>query len=134
MGGDASLESKSEVTQYSYLNVTTEEICRTHTPDPQWPLPDCTATKYNYYVREDRVFSDYDEPQICKILAEACKAGEWCQFKASDKETFDKFCTAISDENWLSGVAYRLQSFDCSVHRGSMFTDDSIYCIYIYLE
>ncbi len=38
---------------HSYFNVTDEEILNTHTIDKNENLPQCTSTKYNYYLYND---------------------------------------------------------------------------------
>ena len=46
---------------YDYLNVTTQEILRTHTIGGVVPMPLCTAVEANYYRKEGALFSCYDE-------------------------------------------------------------------------
>lgn len=38
---------------HSYFNITDEEILKTHTIDNNGSMPQCTATKYNYYLYND---------------------------------------------------------------------------------
>ena len=56
MSEEASLEADGEISMpeinYDYLNVTTEELLRTHTVGGEVPMPLCTATAANYYDRE----------------------------------------------------------------------------------
>lgn len=46
-------KENKELVFHSYFNVTDEEILKTHTIDGNERLPQCTATKYNYYVYND---------------------------------------------------------------------------------
>ena len=54
---------------YDYLLVTTQQLLRTHTMDNFFPLPDCTAMKDNYYVREDAYFDTVDEEKLTRLFA-----------------------------------------------------------------
>ncbi len=68
--GDASYQQTQEQegdggwmpqVNYDYLCVTTEQLLRTHVPGQDVPLPECTATRDNYYVREGCLFSSLEE-------------------------------------------------------------------------
>lgn len=54
---------------YDYLLVTTQQLLRTHTIDNFFPLPDCTAMKDNYYVRENAYFDTVDEDKLARLFA-----------------------------------------------------------------
>ena len=55
-GEDGSEESGTEAGErreqvdYDFFLVTTEQISRTHTADPVFPLPECVSLTDNYYV------------------------------------------------------------------------------------
>lgn len=51
-------EEKNDVkyVEYDYLNITTSEMQKDHTPQVKFPLPNCTAVANNYYVKEKRYF------------------------------------------------------------------------------
>ena len=49
---------------YDYLCVTTEDLLRTHRIEAVIPMPECTATEANYYVREGSYFTSYDQEQM----------------------------------------------------------------------
>ena len=44
---------------YEYLNITTEDILKTHTIDQTFELPECVSNADNYYIRESLYFTDW---------------------------------------------------------------------------
>lgn len=76
---------------YDYLCITTEEIERNHIAESAVSLPECTAKTYNYYVREEKYYTDCDEEQIRKNFAKAYEAEEaYLVFKAATKEVYQE--------------------------------------------
>lgn len=59
---------------YDYLNITTEELTRTHTIGGDVPMPVCTAKEANYYLREGALFDSCDSERIGQLFdrAAAC--------------------------------------------------------------
>lgn len=49
---------------YDYLNITTEDLTRTHAIGGEVPMPVCTAREANYYVREGAWFDCVDSEQL----------------------------------------------------------------------
>lgn len=64
-------EEKNDVkyVEYDYLNITTAEMQRNHVPQVKFPLPNCTAVKNNYYVKEKRYFSSLNAADVDAIGA-----------------------------------------------------------------
>lgn len=50
----------SKLVIHSYFNVTDQELMNTHTIDNNDKLPQCKATKYNYYIYNDYVIEPID--------------------------------------------------------------------------
>lgn len=83
---------------YDYLNVTTEELLRTHTIGGEVPMPVCTAKKANYYVREGALFTSYDREQMEALFRKAAESGQGSvTVKCSDRECFQEILTAFID-------------------------------------
>jgi hypothetical protein len=61
---------------YNYLNVTTDEISKTHTFDTPVTLPYCTATVSNYYVREGTYFDSLDSSKLSNVFNAAYSSGK----------------------------------------------------------
>lgn len=59
---------------YDYLNITTDELIRTHAIGGDVPMPACTAKEANYYVREGAWFDSCDSERIRQLFdrAAAC--------------------------------------------------------------
>ncbi len=59
---------------YDYLNITTEELLRTHTIGGDVPMPVCTAKEANYYVREGAWFEAFDIEKVQQLFDRAAAA------------------------------------------------------------
>ena len=54
---------------YRYLNVTTEDLEKTHTVNENYAAqPACTATKYNYYVQSGYLLEKYDAEAFKEMI------------------------------------------------------------------
>lgn len=74
---------------YSYLGITTAEISINHSMDTAFALPVCDAVQDNYFVREGRCLSGYDEGQIGDIFAAAKAQGQnMVCIKAADRQAY----------------------------------------------
>lgn len=56
---------------YGYLNITTEELLRSHQPQVDFSLRECDSIKNNYYVRNQLFFDQWDADAIGQKLADA---------------------------------------------------------------
>lgn len=72
--GDAETVAMPEI-NYDYLNVTTQELERTHTIHSEVPMPLCTSMQDNYYAREGALFEEYDKEQM-KALFDGLQEGQ----------------------------------------------------------
>lgn len=95
--GDASYSLDDDTTMaanrpqinYDYLNVTTQELLRTHTPSDSMELPLCVDTDANYYVREGAFFSGFDKDQLRTVFEQAKEQGrDEVALKCSDEECY----------------------------------------------
>lgn len=80
--------------EYDYLNITTKEMRKDHRPQMKFKLPECTAVKDNYYVKEGRYFSSVDEASIASIGALLKQAYEGEEGNVSVKFSSSNLCTA----------------------------------------
>lgn len=100
-GTDTKKEKDQTVAiNYDLFCITTEEVLKleSHTPDPTFPLPDCTATACNYHRRHGLFFEKYDYDRLVGIV---CKSIEHDRLnitlKFADDNTFADAKKAIID-------------------------------------
>lgn len=104
--GDASyrMENGSEQRSlpeinYDYLCVTTEDLLRTHRIEAVIPMPECTATEANYYVREGSYFTSYDHEQMQAVFDRAIEGGRTeVTIKCADELCYQEICHVLIDE------------------------------------
>lgn len=105
--GDASYRMEDSVEEsgismpeinYDYLNVTTEELLKTHSLGESVPMPVCVATEANYYFREGALFSTYDREQMRALFDRAKEQGrEDVTVKCTDEDCYEQIFTALID-------------------------------------
>ena len=84
---------------YDYLCVTTQDLLRTHRIESVIPMPECTATQANYYVREGVYFTSYDREQMQEIFDRAAADGRTeVTLKCADETCYEEICHALIDE------------------------------------
>ncbi len=92
-GNSRYLDSSSQMEKYvnyNYLAITSEEISRTHAADSTFPLPECSSMKNNYFVRENKYFSDWNPEAVGGVLAAAWNEGGDASVKFSSPELYDQ--------------------------------------------
>ncbi len=127
-GNSRYLDNDSQMEKYvnyNYLAITSEEIGRTHILDNSFLLPECTGMKNNYFVRENRYFSEWNPDTIGAVLAETWKKGGGdVAVKFSSPELYSQaleyfiasqhiadYCTGISSINYLEDKALLVLTF-----------------------
>lgn len=83
--------------EYDYLNITTEEMLLDHTPQVKFELPECETADDNYFVREGKYFTSFDEASIAKIGAVFQKAYEKGKNNISVKFSSRELCTQAKE-------------------------------------
>ncbi len=81
---------------YDFLNITTEELEKTHVIDNIVPMPECISTSENYYVKEGCWFESYDAVQMSAAFnyAYANRQSVVC-IKCSDAAVFQEIYDAL---------------------------------------
>lgn len=127
-GNSRYLDNDSQMEKYvnyNYLAITSEEIGRTHILDNSFLLPECTGMKNNYFVKENRYFSEWNPDAIGAVLAETWKKGGGdVAVKFSSPELYSQaleyfiasqhiadYCTEISSINYLEDKALLVLTF-----------------------
>lgn len=87
---------------YDYLNVTTEEILKSHTLRDGIPMPLCSATAANYYVREGALFSSCDAGQMEALFDRARLQGrEDVTVKCADWECYTRMLAELVENHGI---------------------------------
>ena len=95
---DGSAQESLPEINYDYLCVTTEDLLRTHRIESVVPMPECTATDANYYVREGAYFTDYDREQMQEVFDRAWEEGRTdITLKCADEVCYEEICHALID-------------------------------------
>lgn len=99
---EAEEEDGYEYVDYDYFAVTTESLTETHLPDPEFPMPECTATQDNYYVHKGLYMDTWDSDQAGTILGEAYDAGNpVAQIKFADEELYNEAFSWLLDDGHI---------------------------------
>ena len=61
---------------YDYMLCDDDELFRTHTPDLEVELPDCTKMDLNYYVVNGMYYTEYDGQTALKVMNQVISARE----------------------------------------------------------
>ncbi len=84
---------------FAYLNLTTEELLRTHEPQVAFELPVCVSTADSYFVRHDLYFDHWDVDAVGERIAQAYDDGAHSiSLKFSDRAGLDAACGYLIDE------------------------------------
>lgn len=96
--GMSSLPKLPEVS-YEYLCVTTKDIEATHSIESYFDVPECTARKDYYYVREGNYFESVDTAKLQKVFSKAYSQGEQSVIiKCSDEGVYTQMSDYLTEE------------------------------------
>ena len=85
---------------YGYLNITTDELTRTHAISSEIVMPNCVATDANYYVKEGLYLYSYDADQLRSIFDRAYSEGaDSVNFKCASLEVYDSIRHDLVDNS-----------------------------------
>ena len=102
--------SESKKISYLTLNVTTEDISRTHTVEENFSVPDCHSINDNYYYQEGCYFDSFQPERMGKILHNGYVRGEDVGIKCANTETYDKMKKYFIDDthftDYCNGLRY----------------------------
>lgn len=95
--GDAYYATDNETDQqgkvpeisYDYLNITTNEILRTHSISSNIPVPECNSLQDNYYVHQGAYCTEVDAGQIESLFLYAYKNNSsYVTMKSADETVY----------------------------------------------
>lgn len=104
--GNASYRASEELedmafegVNFAYLNLTTEELFRTHEPKVTFELPVCESTADSYFVKHGLYFDQWDVDAVGERLVQAYDGGERSiSLKFSDEAELTAACGYLIDE------------------------------------
>lgn len=98
---------KNAVNHYVYFNLNDKEISKTHTPEERF-LGKCTKTDFNFYVKEDLLFSEYDGDARSKVTSEIVKQAKLgnnvASFKFKNSKAFKDAQESLFKTNGIYSV------------------------------
>jgi len=125
--GDRSNTDKSksrEGMNYDYFCITTKELLIDHTPDADFPVPECTATKCNYHVRNGLLLSEYSFDALKRIVLKHVGQGNfYVSLKFTDEKTYDIAHKSIIDGGDLNRVLQEANSRNKRVGTGFSYIE-----------
>ena len=80
-------------TEYAYFCITSDTLYNTHTPDDTFAIPQCDATEYNFFYRENSYLETYSFEALAAGMEEQ-KSAQIMSFKFGSKEALEQ---AVSD-------------------------------------
>ena len=81
-----------QLIDYSYLNMTTEELLREHSITASFPLPSCTHQEDNFYFSEHTYLATYDTSRIDHMIRTAYTSHRpYLSLKCSSYELFRRY-------------------------------------------
>ena len=102
-------KNKSEI-DYDYFCITTSELLRDHTPDSSYPVPQCTATKCNYHVRNGLYFTECSLSRFRQAVERIVYGGgNYVSLKFSSEGVYDDSVRLLVHDG---GVNKIIRTFD----------------------
>ena len=127
-------EQDPDYVSYNYFCVTTDVLFRTHTPDDLFPLPVCTATACNYFVRSGLLLDGYDYDAVLEILRQAVNEGRDATIRFSSAQALEQADHALTGEYKLFDMLKEIDGgsgvLDTSVIHHSVDEELNIFNVY----
>ncbi len=121
--------------QYTYFLVTDQEIYRDHTLDCDLPMPVCTATRDNYFIRSGLQYDSWDLDAFDRALGRCAQAGEeWFSVRFSNRETYDSAVNTLFRDGAIWEVLQRWDATLDSQTRVTYTQNDLFYEISVQLD
>ncbi len=100
---DATWNDTEEIPTYTYFNLNTAEIERTHTFDDTMPrLENTTATTYNYYQQTHSHLTTLRLDEIATYIADRLAAGDNTVHMRFSEEAFTNALLFVRSASWLT--------------------------------
>ena len=101
----------SKFPDYDYFGATTQTILKTHTPDSEIPLPDCTAVEDNYFIHQGLYVESWDVNRIGEMIGNAYDSGQAAvQIKFSSVELCEQAMQYFVEDSHLFDYCEEIES------------------------
>ena len=100
-------KAQIEAINYDCFCITTAELARleSHTPERDFPLPECIATKCNYHRRNGLYFDTYSFDRVRSIVCESVKLNKFdVSFKFGSSKVFNEAKKQLVDDGKFKEV------------------------------
>jgi hypothetical protein len=88
--------------EYTYCLVTDQEIYRDHTLSSSIPMPECTATEYNYFRKSGLQLTSWDVTRYENLLRSAAELGDdWFTVRFESQADYEAALSALIDQAGL---------------------------------
>ena len=119
-------KNRNDETSYQYFCITSKEMAIDHKLDENYPYPECTATKCNYFVRTGLYCETYDFEKLKSIVLKAVESNKKTieikfasseEMKKAVKETVEgyRFYEILQAINLKLGKTVNSSSYSYSV-------------------
>ena len=109
---------------YEYLCVTTEDILKEHQIEEIYPLPMCTATQDNYFVREGALFSEVDQGALRILFGMASAEDDYqVSLRCTTKECYEAIKEFLLDQNKI------FDYYPAGGNRISYYQNEDLLCL-----
>lgn len=129
--GDPFNEDGIQTLEYTYFCLSDEEIYRDHSPYPFITYPECNSTSCNYYVREGRYLTEYDESLLKSVFSQGLDERGIIDFRLSDYRIYSMYMQLLFDNDCAGAFRIIEQTIIPDVDYISWGSDDVMYIISI---
>ena len=105
-------ESKAKRIRYDYLNVTDNELSKTHILEMPYETPICDSMDENYFVKENRYVSYWDEEMIGNMFGYAYYSGRpTCEIKFENYDIYQQAVSTFIDNSYIGKYCRGMQEY-----------------------
>ncbi len=115
---------------YTYFCITSEDLAKTHTPDSDFWSPNCTATDYNYFVKNGYYFNTYNF-QTVRNAFNRQKGMDIVSVKFASEYEYNRAKKDLIDNLKM----YDIEIFESKANTGCVYyADDEMYILSFCLD
>lgn len=97
---------------YKYMAMTTEEMMRSHVPDAQLNLPECTAVEDNYYRKEGKYIQEWKPDVIGTFFSKAYEEKGMVTLRFANRQLYDHAVSYFIEEGNIAEYCPNLEEIN----------------------